>query len=59
MKDCEHLLDEIADRQKEILSVLVFFKIVVIVVLSVAGVFFLLDLAFWVFVFSSLSAVMR
>lgn len=59
MKDCEHLLEEIADRQKEILSVLVFFKIVVIVLLSVGGLFFLIDLGFWVFVFSSLSAVLR
>ena len=57
MKDCEHLLEEIADRQKEILSILVFFKIVVIVCLSLAAIGFLLWLAssiMWFYMLSQL-----
>ena len=59
MKDCEHLLEEIADRQKEILSILVFFKIVLIVVLCLAGVGFLISSAWWVFVFVTISNLVR
>ena len=57
MKDCEHLLEEIADRQKSILDILVFFKIVLIVVLSLAAVGFLLWLAssiMWFYMLSQL-----
>ena len=59
MKDCEHLLEEIADRQKSILSVLLFFKTVVIVVLSFAALSVLVSAAWWVFVFVSLSQIIR
>ena len=48
MKDCEHLLEEIADRQKQIFDILVFFKVVLIVVLSFAGIGFLLQIIFWI-----------
>lgn len=57
MKDCEHLLEEIADRQKEILSILVFFKIVLIVVLVIWFIGFLLwvgNFVFWFFMLSHL-----
>ena len=48
MKDCEHLLEEIADRQKQIFDILVFFKVVVIVLLSLFGIGFLLQVIFWI-----------
>lgn len=59
MKDCEHLLEEIADRQKDILSILQFFKVVVIVLLSFLAVSVLVSGAWWVFVFVSLSQIIR
>ena len=57
MKDCEHLLEEIADRQKQIFDILVFFKVVVIVVLSLIGVAFVLSLIFWISLFAALSSL--
>ena len=57
MKDCEHLLEEIADRQKDIYDILVFFKIVVIVCLCLATVGFLLwvgNFVLWFYMVSQL-----
>jgi len=57
MKDCEHLLEEIADRQKDIYGILVFFKIVVIVCLCLASVGFLLwvgNFVLWFYMLSQL-----
>ena len=59
MKDCEHLLEEIADRQKQIFEILAFFKAVLIVVLCFVGLAFLMFVGFWVTIGVALSALVN
>ena len=57
MKDCEHLLEEIADRQKQIFDILAFFKVVVVVLLCFVGLVFLTFVGFWVSICVALSGL--